>query len=332
MEAPQRPHVHVLTLGGTIAMHDDGAGATPTLDADALLGGVPLRDVAVTGEAFRQVPSGALTLTDLIALAGRVHEVLDEGVDGVVVSQGTDTLAEAAFALDLLLDVEAPVVFTGAMRHPSLLSPDGPGNLAAAIRAAAAPACRGLGVLAALNDELHAARHVRKTSTVSTAAFTSPATGPLGWVVEGAVHLHTRPTAATPTYRPGPTPPPVALLPVALGDDLRLVEAVADAGYHAVVVEAFGAGHTPPGVVARLAAVHRRTPVVFASQVGAGPTLTRTYGYPGSERDLRAHGLIGAGWLDGPKARVLATLVLGDTSLSADAAALADAFTGFGGG
>lgn len=324
---PTPANVHVLTLGGTIAMRDEGQGATPTLDASELLGGVAVDGVEITAEAFRQVPSAALTIADLAALAEHIRAVVADGTDGVVVTQGTDTLAESAFTLDLLLEIDAPVVFTGAMRHPTLLSPDGPANLVNAVRTAAADDTRGIGVVVVMNDEVHAARHVRKSNTMSTAAFNSAGSGPIGWVVEEQVRLLTRPSGRTITLPQPRRDVAVALLASAIGDDLRLVDLVAESGYEGVVVEAFGAGHVPPWTVQRLAEATAQLPVVFASRVGAGPTLTRTYGYPGSERDLRSRGLVGAGWLDGAKARVLLTLVLASPGTN-----VAEAFTAFGGG
>jgi L-asparaginase len=100
------------------------------------------------------------------------------------VVQGTDTLEESAFALDLLNDHEEPIVVTGAIRHPTTAGPDGPGNLLAAIRVAGSPAARGLGCLVVFSDEIHAARYARKTHTTSVSTFRSATTGPLGWTGE----------------------------------------------------------------------------------------------------------------------------------------------------
>lgn len=322
---PTPANVTVLTLGGTIAMRDEGQGATPSLSARALIGDVTVDGVHICAESFLQVPSCALTLADLTSLAARVRKLVSAGTDGVVISQGTDTLAESAFTLDLLLATDVPVVVTGAMRHPTLPGADGPANITNAIRVAASDDARGLGVLVAMNDEVHTADHVRKTNTVSTAAFASPATGPIGWVVEGRLRLLVRP-APGPTVDPGTRRVDVALLSAALGDDLRLLDHLDAAGYRGVVVELFGGGHTPPDTVPRLAAVAAQIPVVFASRVGAGPTFRATYGYPGSERDLLANGLIGAGWLDGAKARTLLSLVL------AEGSDVRQAFSRFGGG
>ena len=111
--------------------------------------------------------------------------------DGVVVTQGTDTLEETGFLLDLLLDLDIPVIVTAAMRNPALTSPDGPGNLLAAVRVACDPwvraHARALGVLAVMLDEVYAASDVLKVHPTRLNAFASPQTGPLAALVEDRV-------------------------------------------------------------------------------------------------------------------------------------------------
>jgi L-asparaginase len=103
---------------------------------------------------------------------------------------------------------------------------------------------------------------------------------------------------------------PVALLPCALGDDLRVVPQLPELGYAGLVLEAFGGGHVPAPAVPALADLAARIPVVLASRTRGGEVLRETYGFPGSERDLIARGLVPAGFLDGPKARILLSLAL----------------------
>ncbi len=124
-----------------------------------------LADTAdIRASTFRQVPSPELTLADVIALAAEIEQQLAGGAAGIVVTQGTDTLEETAFALDLLVGGDAPVVVTGAMRNPVLPGADGPANLLGAVRTAVSPHARGLGCLVAFADEIHAARFVRKAA------------------------------------------------------------------------------------------------------------------------------------------------------------------------
>src|SRR5690606_17020411 len=232
-------------------------------------------------------------------------EVLAAGADGVVVTQGTDTVEETAFVLDLVLPGPAPVVVTGAMRPPGAAGADGPANLLAAVQVAADPAARGLGVLAVFDDQVHAAARVRKSRASGPGAFTSPDTGPLGWVAEGELHVLARPASSI-------TVPPVeaaalaavrvAIATVPLGDDGGLLAAVGGLGYDGVVIEAMGAGHGPPHLVAPLTALAAEIPVVLASRTGAGLIHTATYGFPGAAPDLVAAGLIPAGWHDARKA------------------------------
>lgn len=308
------PRVAVFTLGGTIAsVRDRGPGVSPQLSADELVSAVPQLAGAAVIEAvsFRQVASPELTLRDLTALAAAIERRLAGGCAGAVVTQGTDTIEETAFTLDLLLDADAPVVLTGAMRNPTLPGADGPANLLAAVRVAAAEDCRGLGCLVVLNDEIHPARFVRKTHTANPATFRSPLTGPVGWLAEGTPHVATRPVRRHHMPVSGDVdPPPVALLTIGLGDDGRLLRQVEALGYAGLVVEAMGGGHVPAHTVPTLAGLARRMPVVLASRTGAGEVLRETYGFPGSETDLLSRGVVAAGALDGLKARILLMLLL----------------------
>ncbi len=306
--------LRLLSTGGTITSTppaDGTGGVVPSLGADDLLGAAATGPVEVTTRTLRTVASSDLTWPDLAAVRAAVAEAFGEEQDAVVVVQGTDTIEETSFALDLWHAGPQPVVVTGAMRHPGSAGADGPGNVAAAVTVACAAAAHDLGVLVAFADEIHAARWVRKTHTSRPAAFASPTTGPLGWVVEGRVRVAGA-VPRLPTIDPpgGGSVPPVALLPVPLGDDGRLLAAVADAGYAGLVVEGMGGGHVPSAAVDALTRLASRIPVVLATRCLGGEGLTGTYGFPGSESDLLARGLISGGALSPVKARVLLSVAL----------------------
>ena len=329
------PKVLAVSLGGTITMTQGGsAGIVPTLTAADLIRSVPGIEQVAELEAISpmRLASASLPVDDLIALAAMLRERLAacaddaNAVDGAVVIQGTDTIEETAYLLGLLVGGDKPVVVTGAMRGPQAPGADGPANLLAATIVAASPAAAGLGALVVLNDQVHAARYVRKAHTALTSAFASPLAGPVGLVAEGRLSVFLRPPRTEPILMPAgwreKPDAPVALIRMALGDDGRLLKALPGLGYRGVVVEGMGAGHVPQDVAPLLGELATAMPVVLATRVHAGPAFTRTYGYPGSEIDLLARGLIPGGAIGGLKARILLTLLL-RAGLAGDALAAA---------
>lgn len=299
-------------LGGTIASTPDaGAGqaVVPTLSAHSLAAAVPgIEEVAaIRAETLALLPSPSLDESTVLGALAWAHSAVDDGATGVVITQGTDTLEEAAYLLDLWWDRPQPLVVTGAMRSPSAAGADGPANLLAAVRCAVAASARERGVLVVLDDQVHEARWVAKTDSMSTGAFRSPAFGPIGRYVEGEVLFGVAPqrVASLPV---GPLPgrdPRVPLVTTYLGDDGHVLRALAATGVDGVVVAGFGAGHVSPPMAEAMGELAQTVPVVFASRTGSGPTGRAIYGYPGSETDLLARGAVGAGWLAPVKARLL---------------------------
>ena len=308
------PKVAVFSMGGTISSVDAGGkGVEPTLTGEALVSDVPeIAEAAeVSAVSFRQAASGEITVDDLIELASEITNCADEGASGAVVTQGTDTIEETSFVLDLLVDREAPVVVTGAMRNPTLPGADGPANLLASIQVASSDVARGLGAVVVLNDEIHAARFVRKTHTSNPATFRSDPVGPIGWISENVPRVVLRPAGRQKVTVPeGAQDRQVALLTIALGDDGRLLSTIEQQGYAGLVVEAMGGGHVPSVTVEALEDLAGNMPVILASRTKAGEVLHSTYGFIGSETDLLERGLISAGPLDGLKARLFLTLLL----------------------
>lgn len=314
------PRVHVISLGGTIASSSTGAGSsvTPQLSGAQLVTAVPqLREVAeVTTEQLAQVGSSSLDIETVCQVARAGAAAMADGAHGVVVTQGTDTTEETAYLLSLMNPSQRPFVVTGAMRNPTLAGPDGPANLLAAVTATAADELTGIACLVAFNDELHDPLWVRKTHVTSTATFSSsPHAGPLGWVHEGELRLGYRPQRPRHLPPVEGTFPPVAVVSVGIGDDLRLLEALPDLGYAGVVISGVGGGHVHADAVDRVATLASRLPVVLASRTGSGYLLERTYAAAGNEIDLLGRGLLAAGPLSAPKARLLLGMLIAHDAL-----------------
>jgi L-asparaginase len=312
------PTVALVTTGGTI-----GANGRDRLDlafygeldtqraADELLGAIPeigsvarVRPVSVTSAA-----SHALQLSDLVAMGRLVGQlVADPSIAGVVVTHGTNTLEETAFFLALVTRTDKPVVVTGSMRPASGLSSDSPLNLYGAIRVAAAPTAGGRGVLVLLNDTVHAARDVTKSSTSRLEAFRGADLGPLGFVeADGEIVFHHR-QEAWPAEghfdvdRLGELPR-VDVVVSYLGADGALIDASVRAGAAGIVSAGTGGGFPTPAEQAALeAAAARGVLVCQSTRVGSGRVAVRP--------ESVARGIIAAGNLNPVKARMLLMLAL----------------------
>jgi L-asparaginase len=321
----------LVSCGGTITAGPARGGAggsppngavAPLAGADDLAGGLALpADTTLETVTYSTVPSSDLTIDDVVALRHLLADWVGPGGDpdaGVVVAQGTDTIEETAWALDLIWGLDVPVVVTGAMRHPGSAGADGAVNLTAAAVTASSPESRGQGVLVVANDEVHSAAAVRKGHTRSPAAFASPTVGAVGWVADGQVRLPRRrahrPVALDPMVPLAGVP--VASLSAGIGDDGRLLAGVIDAGYAGAVIEGMGGGHLPCTMVASPLFTRLVTamPVVVSSRVPDGELLSSTYRFCGAETDLRQRGTMTAGVLSTAKARVLLALSLAGTA------------------
>lgn len=307
--------VLLIGTGGTISMSagepDGDAGATPELDVEDLLAGVPAeaRPPVVRAETLANRPSAHLTLEDQLGIARRARDAARQGL-GVVVTHGTDTLEETAMLADILHDSPAPVVFTGAIRPASHPGADGPSNLADALAVASSGAAADRGVLVCFGGEIHHARAVRKADATSPLAFASPRTGPAGRVIEGQPEVWSR-LAPNPSLDPERLDSRVTVIAAVSGDDGWVAGKLIEAGPDGVVLVTLGGGHLAPGVLGTWGAVAKHIPVIATSRPERGVILRATYGYEASEQDLRRTGIIPAGFLSPQAARIKLLACLG---------------------
>ena len=314
-----KPRVAFLNTGGTIARL--GADALDVIDygiqrqsleAAELLARFPeaTRDAEVYPVQFRSVPSSEIGFADWKDLAVRLQRLAREDPElaGIVVAHGTASMEETAYFLHLTLGIEIPVVLVGAQRPPSALSSDAGMNLVGAVRVAADARARGLGVLVVMNDEIHSAREVTKTSTLRVNTFASPDFGMLGQVDGDRVVFLRRPVAAFPLEAPFDLQaiealPRVDIAYSYVGCDGVAVRAFIAAGALGLVAAGFAPGVTSPAQTEALAEAARAgIAVVQSSRVLSGRV-------PASIRGAE-HGFIAAGNLNAQKARILLALAL----------------------
>ena len=301
-----RDSLDVAAYADTRRKHEVGAllAAFPELASAARLLPVPYR--AVGSPAIG--PREWLELADLVGRTARDHPDLD----GIVLTHGTGTLEETAYFLNLVLKVAIPVVLVGAQRPASALSSDAGMNLLAAVRVAAAPASRGLGVLVVANDEIHAAREVVKTSTMRLDAFASPDFGALGHADPDRVAYYRRPVRRHAPDTPFAVTATTALPRVDIafahaGADGVAVEAFVGAGARGIVVAGILPSSAPPAMLSALnAAVAQGVVVVHGARSGSGRLVPVRAG--------RAEGAVLADNLPPTKARILLMLALTLTS------------------
>src|SRR5271170_8033182 len=201
------PRIAVIGTGGTISSL--GASSLDVLDypdfgqkltAEALLDRYPETRLIADPlpVTFRQVGSTEIGPKDWVEIRSLIHRIArdESAVAGFVIPHGTATLEETGFFLNLTLAVSQPVVLVGAQRPASALGTDAGMNLVNALRVAGSPESCGKGVLAVLNDEIHAARDVVKTSTYRVQTFRSLDFGALGHVDGDGVHFYRAPLKA----------------------------------------------------------------------------------------------------------------------------------------
>ena len=309
--------VAVVFTGGTISMrHDPAAGGNvPVLGGAALLDTVPgLGDVADLVAIDRGLtPASHFTFAALFGISHAVRDALaDPAIDGAVVVQGTDTIEETAFFLDLLHPGPKPIVVTGAMRSASEPGYDGPANLTAAVRVAASPAiaAANVGAVVVLDGSIEAADDVTKSHASAFDTFRALNRGSLGRVVGDGVDVRQPrgPRRGVATDRAAAR---IHLVTVTVAGDGTPIAALHAAGSDGFVVAATGAGNTSPELLAAAqAAMTDGLPVVLTTRCPIGAAGTG-YAFPGGGATWVRAGAIPAGHLGGPKARIALALGLG---------------------
>lgn len=317
------PKVALISTGGTITSLSilgeldmfEYSSTGLRLDAHGMLDKFPQsKTVAnVIPVAFDTLLSTAVSFPQWKKLAEVISSLLNEHPDlaGVVILHGTSSMEETAYALHLSLKTEIPVVLTGSQRPASALSSDAGMNIYNAVRVAACPEARNLGVLVCLNDEIHSAREVTKTSNGRLQTFRAPDFGVLGHVDGDRVVFYRKPIRC---HAPDTEfdmsqiseLPRVDISYSYAGSDGIAIKTFVDAGARGIVGAAFAPGLlSPEEFIAMEAAAQRGVVVVLSSRAGSG----RTFG----PSKVKAAGFLQADNLTPQKARLLLAMALTKT-------------------
>lgn len=314
-----RPKIAVIGTGGTISSMGRGpfdiadyASLGKVMDSAQLLEFWP--QVQEVAEAFavpyKAVASTALGPKEWLELVRLCDETVAKhpDIDGIVITHGTATLEETAYFLSLTVKVEVPVVVVGAQRPSTGLSSDAGMNLANACRVAGDPRARGLGALVLLNDEIHAAREVTKTSTSRLQTFRTPDFGALGHADADGIAWYRRPLRKLGRetefdVRPLESLPRVDIVYSYAGADGAAVQAFIAAGAQGLVSAGFAPSFVTPALgEAMIAAIQAGTPIAASTRAGSGRMFYTTR--------MREAGFVNADNLNPQKARILLMLGL----------------------
>ncbi|MCZ0701843.1 L-asparaginase [Natronobacillus azotifigens] len=303
----------IIHTGGTIAMAEDQkTGAISTAVEHPLTKHFDqMKSMADIHEDFLfDLPSPHITPSHMLDMGIHIEEKLDqESYDGIVVTHGTDTLEETAYFLDLYLDIQVPVVITGAMRSSNEVGSDGLYNLISAIRVASSGEAKEKGILVVMNDEIHSAAYVTKTSTSNVATFQSPQYGPIGILTKQEVYFYHK-WISFEKFRIQTVTKKVLLLKVHAGIDVEFIQAITNLSIDGLVIEGFGQGNVPPVFVDPIITLLKKEiPVVVVSRSFEG-VVQPTYDYVGGGKQLHDIGVLFAKRLSGPKARIKLMMLL----------------------
>jgi L-asparaginase len=277
------PTVVVLATGGTIAgaagSDVQAAYKSGQVGVDQLLAAVPQTKKIATlrGEQISNIGSQDMNDEVWLKLARRVNELAAmSDVAGIVITHGTDTIEETAYFLNLVVKSRKPVVLTAAMRPSTALSADGPLNFFNAVAVAANKDASGRGVLVVVNDWIHGASSLTKTSTTAVQTFLSPVRGLIGTVAYGEVEFYRGPvgrnTVNSEFSLDGVTAlPRVDIIMAYENMDGALIDAAAAAGAKGLVIAGVGNGNMTEPAVKALAAQSKKGVVsVRSSRVLTG--------------------------------------------------------------
>ena len=313
----QKPNIHILATGGTIAgtgkASNDTRYTAGQVSIAQLIEAVPqINEIAdITGEQIVNIGSQDMNDEVWLRLAERVNELLhDPETDGIVITHGTDTMEETAYFLSLTTGSEKPVVITGAMRASTAISADGPANIYNAVVTAADKESAGMGVMVVMNGLIYKAKDVTKTNTLNVQAFQSPDAGALGYIYNSKALYNREPSHNNALFdiKGMEKLPKVGIVYGHSNIDPDMVQHMLKDGYQGIIYAGVGNGNIHKDIFPVLEKARKKgIQVVRSSRVPTGPTTLN------NEVDDDAYQFIAAQHHNPQKARILLMLALTKT-------------------
>jgi glutamyl-tRNA(Gln) amidotransferase subunit D len=301
---PKLPRVTIISTGGTIASRVDyRTGAVrPALTASDLYSVVPeLADIAqIEAQILFSLFSENITPSHWTEIANAVAKKIAEGVDGIIIAHGTDTMGYTAAALSFALqNLPVPVILVGSQRSADRPSSDAATNLIGAATAAAkAPFAE---VAIAMHETpsdtaiaIHRGTKVRKCHTSRRDTFKSINATPIARVQNQQV------TMLTDNYKKRDKTKKLQLKPrfsekAALikfypSMNPKIIDWHVESGYLGIILEGTGLGHVGKHCFEAIKnAIEKGVTVAMTSQCIWGRVNMNVYD---TGRDLQAIGVI----------------------------------------
>ena len=304
---PGLPKVKLFGTGGTIASRlDYRTGAViPAFSPGELYGAVPeLADICnLETEKLFAVFSENMGPKQYVALAKAIGREIENGIDGIVIGHGTDTLHHTGAALTFMCqNLPVPVVLVGSQRSSDRPSSDAALNLMHAMKAAGQSDIAEVMVcmFGPTSDEyglLHKGTRVRKMHSSYRSTFRTIGDTPLAMINRKEI------TPIHKSYNKRRQDKNVVIKPY-FSDKVTMLyyypgmkpdtlDALVDAGYKGVVIVGTGLGHVNKELYPAIERAH-------AKGVHMYMTLQTIWGYVhmfvyDTGRDMMAKGIIPAG-------------------------------------
>lgn len=331
------PTVVLMSMGGTIASR--GAPRTnitayggkdyPRVNPEEWVHDMPeikgIANIILDDQRAPQDRVATETHEDFVRVSKRLNELArDPKIAGIVVTHGTNTMAETAYYMNLTVLTDKPIVFVGSQRPWTGLSGDGPRNLYDAVRVAASKEARGKGVLHAMNQFINTARDVTKTSAYRVNTFRGVDVGAIGFADPDRIVFYREPMRRH-TLRSEfagkdyPTLPKVEVAYAYRDAPAYIIDAMVENGVQGIVVEGTGAGSPTSGQTEAIKRAQAKGVIVVATARTEGGRVQTTP----RRREAK---IVPGDNLVPEKARILLQLALSKTQDLADVQRIFDEY------